>query len=126
MAFVLSNKTTFKFKVKVRRPGNGETGDFEAFDFVGEFKRLPQAEVDKLMRNPPVDTRLVADDVEADGNVFLGWSGVKHVVNVDGKDVEQELLVTPTNRLALLAEAGVRTAIVLAYRDAVLLGPLKN
>jgi hypothetical protein len=117
MPFVLSNKPSFKYTVKVKRPGDG--GALEEFEFLGEYKRLPQPEIDELIKRPPADAVLVE-------RVFLGWSGVKTMVKVEGLDVEQDLQVTPDNRVALLAEPGARAAIVRAYLDAVLFGPAKN
>ncbi len=117
MALVLSTKPTFKYKVKVKQPG--EAGDLVILEFLGEFNRLPQPEIDALMQKQQQDAELV-------DRVFVGWSGVKTMVKQDDKDVEQDLAVTDDNRKALLAEPGVRSAIVRAFLDAMVFGPAKN
>jgi hypothetical protein len=117
MALVLSTRPTFKYKVKVKQPN--DKGDLVAIEFLGEFTRLQQPEVDELLKSPPGDQGII-------DRVFVAWSGVKTIVKVEDKDVEQDLIVTDDNRAALLAEPGVRAAIVRAYLDAVLFGPAKN
>ncbi len=111
MPFVLSDKSTFKFKVTVRRPS--EAGGWEAFEFLGEFKRLPQPEIDALFSGElPGDQALLE-------RVFVGWSGVK---TPEGATLE----VNDVNRTALLAEPGVRAALVKAWIEVAVTGPAKN
>lgn len=111
MAFQLSKKPTFRFNVTVRVPDD-ETGELKAFEFLGEFKRLSQPRIDELRRDPPDDAAFIDE-------IFVAWGGIK---DADGND----LTVTPENRTALLAEAGVTPAILRAWMGATYLAQIKN
>lgn len=110
--FVLSNKTTYRFAVTVRRP-NDATGKWEAFEFIAEFKRRSRPEIEAMIeKGLPKDAELVASE-------FLGWSDVKQP---DGSLLE----VNDANRTALLAEPGVQASIVRAWLESAITGPAKN
>lgn len=110
--FMLSDKPTYRFKVEVKRP-NDATGKWEAFDFLGEFKRRARPELETMLKTGlPSDAELLATE-------FVGWSGVKQP---DGSDLD----VSETNRTALLAEPYVQAAIVRAWLESAVTGPSKN
>jgi hypothetical protein len=112
MPFALSNKPTFNFRVVFRRPD--EAGKWQAYDFRAVFKRLDAARVKELHTAPPSDSDLLDE-------VWNGW------VPADIKDTEgNNLEVTDVNRSALLAEPGMSAAIVQAWIEAVITGPVKN
>lgn len=110
MPFVLNNKPTCFHKVKVRR--TNDAGDWEAFDFTAEFKRLVQPEIDALFTSGvPNDREIV--------KLFVGWRDVKQP---DGSD----LPVSEANRTLLLAEPGVQGAVAKAWVELAITGPTKN
>ena len=112
MPFVLSNKATHRFKVVVKRP-NDATGTWDTFEFLGEFKRLSQPEIDALFGGK------LPGDSEVIERYFVGWDGVKQP---DGAALE----VNEGNQAALLAEPGVRASIVKAFLESTVFGPAKN
>ena len=112
MPFVLSNKPTYRFKVVVKRP-NDESGGWDAFEFLGEFKRLAQTEIDALFKEK------LPEDLPLLERVWIGWSGVK---TAEGTELE----VNASNRTLLLAEPGVRTALLRAWLESAVTGPAKN
>jgi hypothetical protein len=110
MPYQLSRATTFKFKVEIRRPN--DAGGLDAFDFVGEFKRLDQSKIRELMGKQRSD-REMCDEI------FVGWSGI---ADADGKPLE----VNDVNRTALLLEPGAEGAIIKAWLKGAVTGPLGN
>ena len=117
MPFVLSKKPTFRYAVRVKQAR--ESGRLEIFEFMGEFKRLDQPAIREQMKTLKSDRDLL-------DAVWVGWSGVKCLVERDGVQVEEDMPVTPQNREALLAEPGVEAALVNAWMEAAVLGPAKN
>jgi|CXWL01.1.fsa_nt_gi hypothetical protein len=109
--FVLSNKPTYKFKVVVKRPS--EAGAWESIDFTAEFKRRSRPEIEAMVaKGLPPDAEILATEL-------VGWSDIKQP---DGSPLE----VNEANRVALLAEPFVQTAIVLAWLESAVKGPAKN
>lgn len=112
MAFKLSNKPTFRFRVEVKRPDEN-TGRWSTFDFLGEFRTRSRPEIDSMIKQG------LSNDAELVATEFVGWSGVS---DVDGTPLE----VNDVNRTTLLAAPGVQTAIVRAWLEACITGPAKN
>lgn len=112
MPFVLSSKPSYWFKVTVKRP-NDEKGNWDSFDFMGEFKRRSAPEIQEMVKKGlPADAELL-------GTEFIGWRDIKQP---DGSVLE----VNDSNRTALLAEPFVESAIVRAWLESAVMGPAKN
>jgi hypothetical protein len=112
MGFALSNKSTFIFRVEVKRP-NADTGRWETIDFRAEFKRRSRPEIEEMVKKGlPSDAELLATE-------FVGWLDVKQP---DGALLE----VNDANRTALLAEPYVQPSLVRAWLEASITGPQKN
>ena len=114
MPFTLTSKPTYRFKVTIRRPAGDGSGGWDSFEFLAEFRHLPQPDIDALFASPPEGgDRGVLD------RVLVGWSGVKQP---DGTDLPAD----DVGRTALLAEPGVQRALVAAWIESVARGPAKN
>jgi len=129
MAFVLSNKPTFHFRVEVKRPG--AAGTWETLAFLAEFKRRSPAWVKEMTAKAlPDDDVLLATEL-------VGWKDVKSAEGGELKASEETrawMLDHPDEplkendlaRTALLAENYVAPALVRAWIEATLTGPRKN
>ena len=126
MAFVLKQSSSYVWPVTVKLPISG--GKFEKQTFDAEFKRLPQARINKIQievqariksseRNEATDDS-ISDQSIAD-ELLIGWSGV---LDEDGDEVpfsesmKQQLLDLPT----------MATAIIVAYFDSLTGTKTKN
>lgn len=126
MAFVLKQSSSYVWPVTVKLPISG--GKFEKQTFDAEFKRLPQARINKIQievqariksseRNEATDDS-ISDQSIAD-ELLIGWSGV---LDEDGDEVpfsesmKQQLLDIPT----------MATAIIVAYFDSLTGTKTKN
>src|SRR4051812_44388566 len=97
--FQLSNKPTFKFKVKVKQAR--DSGKLEEFEFSAEYKRLEQPGIKEVLALP-------ADQVfkKVTEEIWIGWT-VGDIKMPDGTNLEP----SADGRAALLAEPGVPQAI---------------
>lgn len=117
MAFVLKQSSSYVWPVTVKLPISG--GKFEKQTFDAEFKRLPQARINKIQievqaRIKSSERNETADDSISDQSIaeelLIGWSGV---LDEDGDEVpfsesmKQQLLDIPT----------LASAIIVAYFD---------
>ena len=117
MAFVLKQSNSYVWPVTVKLPISG--GKFEKQTFDAEFKRLPQARINKLQvevqaRIKSSERNEASDDSISDQSIadelLIGWSGV---LDEDGDEVpfsesmKQQLLDIPT----------LASAIIVAYFD---------
>lgn len=126
MAFVLKQSSSYVWPVTVKLPISG--GKFEKQTFDAEFKRLPQARINKIQievqariksseRNEATDDS-ISDQTIAE-ELLIGWSGV---LDEDGDEVpfsesmKQQLLDIPT----------MATAIIVAYFDSLTGTKTKN
>ena len=126
MAFVLKQSSSYVWPVTVKLPISG--GKFEKQTFDAEFKRLPQARINKIQievqariksseRNEATDDS-ISDQTIAE-ELLIGWSGV---LDEDGDEVpfresmKQQLLDIPT----------LATAIIVAYFDSLTGTKTKN
>lgn len=116
MPFVLSDKKTYRFKVTVHRP-NDETGKWDAFEFLAEFRRRSQPELKAMFLKRGLYEK--GDRAEVVAGEFAGWSDIKQP---DGSNLE----VNDANRTLLLAEPHVEKAIYDAWFESALTGPAKN
>ena len=126
MAFVLKQSSSYVWPVTVKLPISG--GKFEKQTFDAEFKRLPQARINKIQievqaRIKSSERNEATDDSISDQSIaeelLIGWSGV---LDEDGDDVpfsesmKQQLLDIPT----------MATAIIVAYFDSLTGTKTKN
>ena len=126
MAFVLKQSSSYVWPVTVKLPISG--GKFEKQTFDAEFKRLPQARINKIQievqaRIKSSERNEATDDSISDQSIaeelLIGWSGV---LDEDGDEVpftesmKQQLLDIPT----------MATAIVVAYFDSLTGTKTKN
>ena len=126
MAFVLKQSSSYVWPVTVKLPISG--GKFEKQTFDAEFKRLPQARINKIQievqariksseRNEATDDS-ISDQTIAE-ELLIGWSGV---LDEDGDEVpfsesmKQQLLDIPT----------LASAIIVAYFDSLTGTKTKN
>jgi hypothetical protein len=126
VAFVLKQSSSYVWPVTVKLPISG--GKFEKQTFDAEFKRLPQARINKIQievqariksseRNEATDDS-ISDQTIAE-ELLIGWSGV---LDEDGDEVpfsesmKQQLLDIPT----------MATAIIVAYFDSLTGTKTKN
>ena len=126
MAFVLKQSSSYVWPVTVKLPISG--GKFEKQTFDAEFKRLPQARINKIQievqariksseRNETADDS-ISDQTIAD-EILIGWAGV---LDEDGDEVpfsesmKQQLLDIPT----------MASAIIVAYFDSLTGTKTKN
>lgn len=117
MAFVLKQSSSYVWPVTVKLPISG--GKFEKQTFDAEFKRLPQARINKIQievqarikasqRNEATDESISDQSIAEE--LLIGWSGV---LDEDGDEVpytesmKQQLLDIPT----------MASAIIVAYFD---------
>lgn len=117
MAFVIKQSSSYVWPVTVKLPISG--GKFEKQTFDVEFKRLPQARINKLQievqarikasqRNEATDESISDQSIAEE--LLIGWSGV---LDEDGDEVpytesmKQQLLDIPT----------MASAIIVAYFD---------
>lgn len=90
--FIIDPAPTIKWPVTVRLPADG--GEVAEFRFTGEFKRLSEEELDKLLgsgdpaKAEEKDPKRLAQILEENAALFpkllVGWEGVK---KSDGADV---------------------------------------
>lgn len=113
MAFVLSNKPTFWFRVEVKRPD--DKGGWASFTFQAEFRRRTRPEIDDMIKAGA----LQKGDDDLLGTELVGW---KDVSDAEGKPLE----VNAANCTLLLAEPHVQSAIARAWLEASITGPAKN
>jgi hypothetical protein len=118
---VLSKAGTYKWPVKYQRPSETKPGQYDKFEFVGEFVRLQENEFTDLMESMQAGT---VDDGDQRvlaflDKVFVGWSGI-------GDSEGVELPCTPVNRKILFLELGIKSAIARAYFDSVTGAARKN
>lgn len=102
--FKLAQKNTYTWPIKVQIPVDG--GKFEPQTFDAEFKRLPQSEINDLLReiqDGVTDTRFVE-------GVLVGWHGV---ADADGN----ELPYSEAAKIMLLDIPYLRSAVVAAFFD---------
>ena len=126
MAFVLKQSSSYVWPVTVKLPISG--GKFEKQTFDAEFKRLPQARINKIQievqaRIKSSERNEATDDSISDQSIaeelLIGWSGV---LDEDGDEVpfsesiKQQLLDIPT----------LATAIIVAYFDSLTGTKTKN
>ena len=126
MAFVLKQSSSYVWPVTVRLPISG--GKFEKQTFDAEFKRLPQARINKIQievqaRIKSSERNETADDSISDQSIadeiLIGWA---NVLDEDGDEVpfsesmKQQLLDIPT----------MATAIIVAYFDSLTGTKTKN
>ena len=126
MAFVLKQSSSYVWPVTVKLPISG--GKFEKQTFDAEFKRLPQARINKIQievqaRIKSSERNEATDDSISDQSIaeelLIGWSGV---LDEDGDEVpfsesmKQQLLDIPT----------MATAIIVAYFDSLTGTKTKN
>jgi hypothetical protein len=126
VAFVLKQSSSYVWPVTVRLPISG--GKFEKQTFDAEFKRLPQARINKIQievqaRIKSSERNETADDSISDQSIadeiLIGWA---NVLDVDGDEVpfsesmKQQLLDIPT----------MATAIIVAYFDSLTGTKTKN
>jgi hypothetical protein len=126
VAFVLKQSSSYVWPVTVKLPISG--GKFEKQTFDAEFKRLPQARINKIQievqariksseRNETADDS-ISDQTIAD-EILIGWAGV---LDEDGDEVpfsesmKQQLLDIPT----------MASAIIVAYFDSLTGTKTKN
>jgi len=126
VAFVLKQSSSYVWPVTVRLPISG--GKFEKQTFDAEFKRLPQARINKIQievqaRIKSSERNETADDSISDQSIadeiLIGWA---NVLDEDGDEVpfsesmKQQLLDIPT----------MATAIIVAYFDSLTGTKTKN
>ena len=126
MAFVLKQSSSYVWPVTVKLPISG--GKFEKQTFDAEFKRLPQARINKIQievqaRIKSSERNEATDDSISDQSIaeelLIGWSGV---LDEDGDEVpfsesmKQQLLDIPT----------LASAIIVAYFDSLTGTKTKN
>ena len=126
MAFVLKQSSSYVWPVTVKLPISG--GKFEKQTFDAEFKRLPQARINKIQievqaRIKSSERNEATDDSISDQSIaeelLIGWSGV---LDEDGDEVpftesmKQQLLDIPT----------MASAIIVAYFDSLTGTKTKN
>lgn len=130
MTFKLAGTPTFFFRVEVKRP-NDSTGRWETLDFQAEFRRRSREHIEDMVRKGlPRDDELLSREL-------VGW---RNVAQPDGTELkaseesrkwmlehpDEPLNVADAARTALLAENGVQAAIVRAWLEASITGPVKN
>jgi len=114
MPFQLSNKPTFKYKVKVKQAR--DAGKLEEFEFTAEYKRLDQAAIkDVLALTSEQIFRKITEEL------WVGWV-VGEIKALDGSNLEP----SAEGRAAMLLEPGVPQALMNGWMDAVFFGPAKN
>ena len=126
MAFILKQSSSYVWPVTVKLPISG--GKFEKQTFDAEFKRLPQARINKIQievqaRIKSSERNETADDSISDQSIadeiLIGWVGV---LDEDGDEVpfsesmKQQLLDIPT----------LASAIIVAYFDSLTGTKTKN
>lgn len=118
MPLILSQKESYTWPVKYITQKDG--GTYDKFEFLAEFKRLPQSRYDQLLtqiRSPEVGNLVTDDDLIRE--VFMSWSGIK---KLDGQDFE----VSDLNRRVLLEYQGMRAAILTAWWESMSGAAIKN
>lgn len=122
MGFIICEKNTITWPVEYNMPVDG--GKYQKVQFLAEFKRVSQSRYDHLMeqaRKGEIDDEKFIDEV------LVGWSGIKHAVQVDGRMQHQEFEYSEANKRALLdMYPGMRAAIVHAHTKSVVEAVRKN
>lgn len=104
--FKIDQEPSYEWPVNVFIPRNG--GKFVKSTFIGEFKALPQSEIDSILR----DVREGADDADFCAESLIGWSGVQ---DADGS----ELRFSDEAKAKLLNIPYARHAVVTAFFESI-------
>jgi hypothetical protein len=112
--FKLDPSPSYTWPVTV--PQLTEDGKANTAEFTARFKRLPQSEIDGILKRTQAGE--LSDEALAE-MILVGWDGVQ---DANG----QPLPVSPETRKTLLDVVPVRPAVIRAWFESVSGAPRKN